>query len=391
MNALGDRLTIGEVCALLHLKPHVIRYWEQEVDLLSPEKAHSGRRLYTAHDLHILSRLRYLIQERKLTLDGARDRIYRELTGGNAEVNIERKAAIQEVRQTLFHAARVNSSFLSHLPEPGSTVKRLSAITRRYALGLGASSSEERVEASPRVVRLRRQEPLNRREQSFLCGVTVVPAAKNGQQFDFIEQVMTVLARKFPLSSERLWVIVVPRGLAGFTADAVGSVRPDLEPLIIENLPLVPAPENCRDYEQEVVRELDPGGIGAFLLLTESRLAQSITGRGVRILYNIPFAQGSSPDPNTLLVSAYARWRVDCAVLALPDELGRYTMSTNWLCAFESLQGLRSRLPVRLYQRPDLADNHNRIYVPSLEVAWLRFQSMLRRPVILEGLRNDNQ
>ena len=391
MNALGDRLTIGEVCSLLHLKPHVIRYWEQEVDLLSPEKAHSGRRLYTAHDLHILARLRYLVQERKLTLDGARDRIYTELTGGNAEVNIERKAAIQEVRQTLFHAARVNGNIHSHASEPGSSTSRLSAIARRYALALGTRAGSESVSVPPRVVRLGRHEPANHHEMLSLCGVTVVPAAKNGLSFDVTERVISALARRFPADGSRPWAIVVPRGLAGFTAEVVATVRSDLEPLIVENLPPVPAPENCRDYEQETVRELDPGGIGAFLLLTEGILAQAITGRGVRILYNIPFAPESNPEPDGLLLTACARWNVDCAVLALPDESGRYSVSTEWICALEPLHAVRSRLPVRLYQRPDLADNHNRIYIPSLEVAWLRLRSMLRRTVIIEGPRNDNQ
>lgn len=101
-----DRLTIGEVCALLRVKPHVLRYWEQELELLSPEKDLSGRRSYSSHDLQILARIKHLVQDRKFTLDGARQKMYQELLGPDENRNADRKARIHAIRQELFGAAR---------------------------------------------------------------------------------------------------------------------------------------------------------------------------------------------------------------------------------------------------------------------------------------------
>jgi DNA-binding transcriptional MerR regulator len=73
--------TIADAQRLLKVKAHVIRYWEQEVPLLQPEKDLNGRKLYSSRDLQILLRLKYLLYERRFTLEGAREQLYRELAG----------------------------------------------------------------------------------------------------------------------------------------------------------------------------------------------------------------------------------------------------------------------------------------------------------------------
>jgi DNA-binding transcriptional MerR regulator len=80
----GDEVasyTIADAQRLLKVKAHVIRYWEQEIPLLQPEKDTNGRKLYSSRDLQILLRLKYLLYGRRFTLEGAREQLYHELAG----------------------------------------------------------------------------------------------------------------------------------------------------------------------------------------------------------------------------------------------------------------------------------------------------------------------
>lgn len=70
--------SIGEVCALTDLEPHVLRYWEGEFDRLQPRKNRSGRRIYTEDDLVVVRRIQHLLKEEKYTLEGARQVLARE-------------------------------------------------------------------------------------------------------------------------------------------------------------------------------------------------------------------------------------------------------------------------------------------------------------------------
>ena len=73
--------TIGDAEQLLRVKAHVIRYWEKEVPLVQPAKDTYGRRIYTGRDLQLFCRLKYLLYERRFTLEGAKAQLYRELAG----------------------------------------------------------------------------------------------------------------------------------------------------------------------------------------------------------------------------------------------------------------------------------------------------------------------
>lgn len=63
---------IGEAAALLKLKSYVLRFWETEFPQLEPRRTDKGQRYYTEEDLELLSRIRYLLHERGLTIEGAR-------------------------------------------------------------------------------------------------------------------------------------------------------------------------------------------------------------------------------------------------------------------------------------------------------------------------------
>lgn len=66
---------IGEVSALLKLKPHVLRYWETEFDVLNPGKAPSRHRLYKRKDVELLLQIKQLLYAEGYTIEGARKKL----------------------------------------------------------------------------------------------------------------------------------------------------------------------------------------------------------------------------------------------------------------------------------------------------------------------------
>jgi len=73
--------SISDLERLLQVKGHVIRYWEKEIPLIQPVRDTLGRRVYSDRDLQLLVRLKYLLYDRRFTVDGARAHLYRELAG----------------------------------------------------------------------------------------------------------------------------------------------------------------------------------------------------------------------------------------------------------------------------------------------------------------------
>ena len=67
--------TIGEVGELCDIKPHVLRYWEQEFPQLSPLKRRGNRRYYQRHDILIIRQIRSLLYEHGFTIGGARQHL----------------------------------------------------------------------------------------------------------------------------------------------------------------------------------------------------------------------------------------------------------------------------------------------------------------------------
>ncbi len=67
--------TIGEVSDLCGVKPHVLRYWEQEFTQLKPVKRRGNRRYYQHHEVLLVRRIRELLYEQGFTINGARNRL----------------------------------------------------------------------------------------------------------------------------------------------------------------------------------------------------------------------------------------------------------------------------------------------------------------------------
>lgn len=67
--------SIGEVCDLTGLKPHVLRYWEEQFTVLSPRKNRAGNRVYRPKDIEVILLLKHLLYEERFTIEGAQKRL----------------------------------------------------------------------------------------------------------------------------------------------------------------------------------------------------------------------------------------------------------------------------------------------------------------------------
>lgn len=82
--------TIGEVSDLCQVKPHVLRYWEQEFPQLKPVKRRGNRRYYQRHDVLMIRQIRSLLYEQGFTIGGARQ----QLSGDTAKEDLQQSQQI---------------------------------------------------------------------------------------------------------------------------------------------------------------------------------------------------------------------------------------------------------------------------------------------------------
>ena len=78
--------TIGEVSELCGVKPHVLRYWEQEFTQLKPVKRRGNRRYYQHHEVLLIRRIRELLYEQGFTISGARNKLDGHLHEDQSEI-----------------------------------------------------------------------------------------------------------------------------------------------------------------------------------------------------------------------------------------------------------------------------------------------------------------
>jgi len=90
--------TIGEVSELCQVKPHVLRYWEQEFPQLKPVKRRGNRRYYQRHDVEMIRSIRSLLYEQGFTIGGARQQLSGE---GPKHDEAPRTELINELRRDL--------------------------------------------------------------------------------------------------------------------------------------------------------------------------------------------------------------------------------------------------------------------------------------------------
>ncbi|MGD2154523.1 MAG: MerR family transcriptional regulator [Gemmatimonadales bacterium] len=83
--ARREYFSIGEVCEMAGLKPHVLRYWETQFKELSPSKNRAGNRVYRAREIKLIELVKHLLYEEKYTIDGARRRLEKLREEGELE------------------------------------------------------------------------------------------------------------------------------------------------------------------------------------------------------------------------------------------------------------------------------------------------------------------
>ena len=81
--------SIGEVCDLTGLKPHVLRYWETQFEVLNPTKNRAGNRVYRSKDIELVLLVKHLLYEQKYTIEGANQRL----------IEMRRDGELKEERQ----------------------------------------------------------------------------------------------------------------------------------------------------------------------------------------------------------------------------------------------------------------------------------------------------
>ena len=91
--------TIGEVSELCLVKPHVLRYWEQEFTQLRPVKRRGNRRYYQHHEVLLVRRIRELLYGEGFTIIGARGRLDEEANGGQTVLTRRRGTQVAQVAQ----------------------------------------------------------------------------------------------------------------------------------------------------------------------------------------------------------------------------------------------------------------------------------------------------
>ena len=108
---LQEFFSIGEVCSLTDLKPHVLRYWESQFRFLNPAKNRSGNRVYQRREIELIMLVKHLLYTEKYTIEGARQRIELYRRTGELKVAVhdahkaetlhDLKSALMQVLRTL--------------------------------------------------------------------------------------------------------------------------------------------------------------------------------------------------------------------------------------------------------------------------------------------------
>jgi DNA-binding transcriptional MerR regulator len=92
---IQEFFSIGEVCDLTGLKPHVLRYWESQFRFLSPAKNRSGNRVYQRREVELINLVKHLLYEEKYTIEGARQKVDEHRKNGDLKSMARGALAVQ--------------------------------------------------------------------------------------------------------------------------------------------------------------------------------------------------------------------------------------------------------------------------------------------------------
>src|SRR5689334_24716123 len=90
--------SMGDVCSITDLKPHVLRYWESQFRFLHPAKNRSGNRVYQRREIELIMLVKHLLYTEKYTIEGARQKIEQYRRSGELKPEARRALATQTVK-----------------------------------------------------------------------------------------------------------------------------------------------------------------------------------------------------------------------------------------------------------------------------------------------------
>jgi DNA-binding transcriptional MerR regulator len=107
--------TIGEVSELCGVKPHVLRYWEQEFTQLRPVKRRGNRRYYQHHEVLLVRRIRELLYQDGFTISGARNRLDGDAIGAMADSTDVSNRSLRSEIEEVIALLRAPLNFTAHV------------------------------------------------------------------------------------------------------------------------------------------------------------------------------------------------------------------------------------------------------------------------------------
>lgn len=111
--AAKEYYSISEVCDLVGLRPHVLRYWETQFPVLNPSKNRSGNRVYQRKEIKLILYVKHLLYDEKYTVEGAKQKLEQLRKGGELQ-NETRNALDQQMIALL----RAEMKYLAELLTP---------------------------------------------------------------------------------------------------------------------------------------------------------------------------------------------------------------------------------------------------------------------------------
>ncbi|HEY6334016.1 MAG TPA: MerR family transcriptional regulator [Blastocatellia bacterium] len=109
---------IGEVCDLIKVQPHVLRYWETEFPMLAPQKNPAGQRLYRRKDVEVVLRIRNLLYEEKFTIAGAKKKLLDEQHRGGSRIKDSLEVKTPETKPSEPYLPEHEPTTVAKAPEP---------------------------------------------------------------------------------------------------------------------------------------------------------------------------------------------------------------------------------------------------------------------------------
>jgi len=135
---------IGEVCDLIKVQPHVLRYWETEFPMLAPQKNRAGQRVYRRKDVEMVLRIRDLLYEEKFTIAGAKKKLLDELRGANTRARLAEDESESEGSTDLAASTASTSKDNSSSPQTRRVLRMIKADLEDLLTRLNSDASIKR-------------------------------------------------------------------------------------------------------------------------------------------------------------------------------------------------------------------------------------------------------